>query len=153
MAGLHGVLVLLVVLLSLEQVFAGSKLQLFKNTGNQGKAWECDTVDYQLCHRITPFTTSMEYASSAKFQHKDKAVKDVSVTFYTGDSCDGEWFRRSGVMHYDTYFLWGNFGAYNGQVNSYKVANFQTSNGDSGDKQQPPDGTVHPAKCKLIRKK
>ncbi|CAO3620826.1 unnamed protein product [Cunninghamella echinulata] len=153
MAGLHTILVLLVVLLSIEQVFGGSKMQLFKNTRYQGKAWECDTIDYQLCHRITPFTTSMEYASSAKFQHKDKAVNDVSITFYTGDSCDGEWFRNTTAMHYDTYFLWPSFGIYNGQINSYKVANFRTSNGDSGPNQQPPDSKVQPANCKLIRKK
>ncbi|CAO3620838.1 unnamed protein product [Cunninghamella echinulata] len=150
---LRSVFVLLVILLSLEQVFGYdySNMTVISNTNFKGTSFQCDAVEYQRCHRMEPMSSTWYTISSAIFTHKDKTVKDVSVTFYTGQSCDGQWFRKSGSMKNGQSWKWSNFGDYNGLIKSFKVANFKTSNGNSGPNQQPPDDNPYTVQCRAIR--
>ncbi|KAI9305406.1 hypothetical protein BJ944DRAFT_249069 [Cunninghamella echinulata] len=148
---LHNVFILLVVLLSLEQVFGYSNVTVSTGENYNGPSYYCEVTKYQLCHRMEPMTTSMASISSAIYGHKDSNVTEISITFYTGNTCDGEWFRQTGYINIGSEWKIPSFGIYNGQINSFKIANFLTSNGNSGPNQQPPDRKYQVAKCKLIR--
>ncbi|KAI9304559.1 hypothetical protein BJ944DRAFT_266654 [Cunninghamella echinulata] len=152
---LHSVFILLVVLLSLEQVFGHEYSNMTVTLGEdfKGMSFKCDAVEYQRCHRMEPISSSVYDISSAIFTHKDPFVKDVSVTFYTGHSCDGHWIRKSGSMSNGQSWVWSSFGEYTRNINSFKIANFKTSTGNSGSSQQPPDTNPLPyiANCGVIR--
>ncbi|KAI9304557.1 hypothetical protein BJ944DRAFT_266653 [Cunninghamella echinulata] len=150
---LHSVFVLLVVLLSLEQVFGYSNMTVTVGKNHKGVSFYCKAIDYQLCHRMEPIASKKAAISSAIFTHKDKQVKDVSVTFYTGKSCDGQWFRKTGSMKYNQSWKWSNFGKYNEKIRSFKIANFKTSNGNSGSNKQSPNGNYYTNNCEIIRYK
>ncbi|CAO3620834.1 unnamed protein product [Cunninghamella echinulata] len=147
---LHSVFVLLVVLLSLEQVFGYSNMTVSVGKNHKGLSFYCKTIGYQLCHRMGPMASNKIDISSAIFTHNDKNVKDLSVTFYTGKTCDGQWFRKSGSIKNGQSWKWSNFGDYNGKIGSFKIANFKMSNGVSGPNQQPPDRNYYSNECELI---
>ncbi|CAO3620830.1 unnamed protein product [Cunninghamella echinulata] len=151
---LHSVFVLLVILLSLEQVFGQnySNMTFTADRNLKGKSFKCDAVEYQRCHSLESISSAIGMFSSGIFTHKDPYVKDVSVTFYTGWNCGGKWFRKSGSMTTGQSWKWSDFGDYDGKIYSFKIANFKTSNTNSGSKQIPPDSQAPiVAKCGVIR--
>ncbi|KAF9342400.1 hypothetical protein BGX26_007619, partial [Mortierella sp. AD094] len=117
------VLVVATVALLLQSgVKADDDTMVFYQKGNfAGSCISCDITAPNLC-----FSYSGP-SSSAILTNYATAGADMSVTYYTGPNCSGDWLRYSGQI--GSTLRLKTLEKLNNKVRSFKVANFLTSSG------------------------
>ncbi|KAK3824044.1 MAG: hypothetical protein J3R72DRAFT_458487 [Linnemannia gamsii] len=98
----------------------------FYGDGGFGKPWKTCTVEgYNTCHRLPS-----NGVSSASYANSDWAKTKFTLTVFSGESCDGDWFQWSFSQNIiDPTFDIEYVNQLNDRIRSYRVADYLMSTG------------------------
>ncbi|KAF9350736.1 hypothetical protein BGX26_011151 [Mortierella sp. AD094] len=101
-----------------------SPMSFYEKSKYRGGCIKCEVTKYQQCYQLD--MEGLGGASSVWYHNKDTFQERFSLTFYTGKKCGGDWFRES--LSFNDLAGISDFRNYTDKIQSFKVADFLTSN-------------------------